>query len=184
MKRLRTVPQLEELGALVLPSAIALAPHPEPAAAMIPPEPLVPPIKPPSPLPVVYKHPLAGMGSGVYSSFPIPTDAGLVRHLHGSARLAALGQVMVGGEVTGVGFTAEGRASGTLTFIGNGGTVTIKLQGPLRSGFSPLPHYFHYQIVKATGTYAHLSDSGTIRLDFHPLPLGAMGERGTFSMWI
>jgi hypothetical protein len=173
MKRFRTVPQVEELGSRVLPSAIALA---------RPPEPLVPIV--PSPIPVVFKHPLAGMGSGVYSSFPIPTDAGLVRHLHGSAHLAALGEVMVGGTVTGVGFTAEGRATGTLTFIGNGGTVTVELQGPVQSGFSPLPHYFHYQVVQATGAYAHLSDSGTLRLDFHPLPLGAMGERGTFSLWI
>jgi len=184
MKRFRTVPQLEELGARVLPSAVALAPHPEPAAAMIPSEPLVPPIKPPTPLPVVHKHPLAGMGSGVFLSFPIPTDTAPVRYLRGTAHLAALGQVLVGGEVTGVGFTAEGRASGTLTFIGKGGTVTIELQGPVQSGFSPLPHYFHYQTVKGTGAYAHLSDSGTLRLDFHPLPLGAMGERGTFSLWI
>jgi hypothetical protein len=173
MNRRLSIPQLEELGSRILPSGIAHAPSPELPAALVA-----------SPMPPQLKHPLAGHGSGAYSTDLIPTDAGTVYHLHGSANLAGLGQVEILGSVTAVGFTTMGRASGRLTLFGNGGSVTVQLLGPEQPGFSRLPHYFHYNVVSGTGAYLHLADSGTLRLDLHPLPTGALGERGSFSLWI
>jgi hypothetical protein len=139
-----------------------------------------------SPLPVQYKHPLAGKGSGVYSTDLIPSDAGTTYHLHGSAKLGGLSDVLVYGTVHAVGFTGSGRASGTLTIFGNGGSVTVEFQGPVQPGFSHLPHYYQYHIVSGTGAYLHLHDSGTLRLDLQPLPTAgpAVGERGSFHLWI
>jgi hypothetical protein len=162
---------VEELGQRVLPSAVAAMP-PEAAPVLA------------APLPPQIRHPLAGRGSGAFSTDLIPVDAGPLFHLHGSAKLAGLGSVLVYGTVGGVGFTQSGRAGGTLTFIGNGGSVTVQLLGPVQTAFSPLPHYFHYQITGGTGAFQHLADSGTLRLDFHPVWTGALGERGTFSLYI
>jgi hypothetical protein len=175
MKRQRFLPQVEELGHRVLPSALTLAHVPEAPRAMAA-----------STLPPQYKHPLAGKGSGAFSTDLIPSDAGATYHLHGSAKLAGLGEVVVYGSLHAVGFTSSGRASGTLTLFGNGGSVTVEFQGPVQPGFSKLPHYFHYHIVRGTGAYLHLQDSGTLRLDPHPFPTAgpAVGKRGSFSLWI
>jgi hypothetical protein len=173
MKSRRFVPQVEELGDRILPSALTIANLPEAPQAMVA-----------SHLPLQSTHPLAGKGNGVYSPDPIPADAGPVYHLHGSAKLAGKGEVLIGGSVSAVGFIANGRARGTLTLIGNGGLVTVELQGPMQPGFSSLPHYFHYRVVSGTGAFAHLADSGTLRLDLHALPTGAIGARGSFSLWI
>jgi hypothetical protein len=173
MNRSRFIPQVEQLHSRLLPSATSFAHLAEPPAALVA-----------SPVPLHFKHPLAGKGSGVYSTDFIPTDTGTTYHFHGSARLAGLGEVQIRGSLSSVGFTASGRARGTLTFLGNGGLVTVELQGPVQPGFSHLPHYFHYRIVRATGSYLHLAGSGTLRLDLHPLPTGALGERGSFSLWI
>jgi hypothetical protein len=171
MNRKRFIPQVEELGQRVLPSAIVGTP-PEAAPALA------------APLPPQLKHPLAGRGSGAFSTDLIPVDGGQVYHLHGSANLAGLGSVLVYGTVGGVGFTQTGRAGGTLTFFANGGSVTVQLLGPVQTAFSPLPQYFHYQITGGTGAFQHLADSGTLRLDFHALPTGSLGAHGTFYLYI
>jgi hypothetical protein len=171
MNRQRLMPQVEELGQRVLPSAVALMP-PKAAPALA------------APLPPQLKHPLSGRGSGVFSTDLIPSEAGTVFHLRGSATLAGMGPVEVLGSVTSVGFIQTGRASGMLTLFGNGGSVTVELQGPVQPAFSPLPHYFHYHVTGGIGAFQHLADSGTLRLDFHVVPMGALGERGSFYLWI
>src|ERR1700730_7530393 len=91
MNRQRFVPQVEELGQRVLPSAIGLTP-PEAVPALA------------APLPPQLKHPLAGRGSSVFSTDLIPSEAGRVFHLRGSATLRGMGPVEVLGSVTAVGF--------------------------------------------------------------------------------
>jgi hypothetical protein len=173
MKR-RFCPELEELGARILPSVTASFLRPDLQAATFA----------PSSHAGDHKHPLTGHGSGSFSSNLFQADMGLTYHLDGTAHLVGLGQVKVVGDVSGIGFIVMGRASGKLTFTTSRGSVTVVLQGPNQAGFSPLPHYFHYQTISGTGAFLHLADSGTVRIDFYGLSTGTLAESGSFSLAI
>ncbi len=106
--------------------------------------------------------PLHGHGTGtVTREFGIP-DLGAIIDVHGTADLAALGHVSVEGSVRGVGNISQGHATGTLTFTNAHGSVTVALEGPVQSAFSPLPQHFHYSVVGSSGDYAGLTAEGTL----------------------
>jgi hypothetical protein len=77
---------------------------------------------------------------------------------------------------------AEGRATGTLTFTNADGSVTISLVGlDEQPGFAPIPKWWRYHVVSATGDYTGLKDQGTLRIDFHQqffYPLAAVDPIG------
>jgi hypothetical protein len=117
------------------------------------------------------------------------SGAGPQDRLQGSADLAGLGRVTVGGSISPVGFIREGHAGGTLTFTNARGAVTVQLQGPEQTGFSALPQHFRYRVVGATGAYKGLAAQGSLQLVLHasPLPLpgaGMVTPHGTFTLTI
>jgi hypothetical protein len=168
---------VEELGARVLPSATGLpldAPPAETAAVTHHHH--------------HHHHALEGKGHGEYTNDWIQSGAGVTYHLRGCAELGAMARVQVQGCVHSVGFLAQGRAGGELTFSNDFGSVTIELEGPLQPGFSPLPHSFHYHVVQATGAYGSLKDQGTLQLTLQaaPPPFPGAGyylpHQGTFAL--
>jgi hypothetical protein len=164
--------EVEQLGERVLPSA-ALA---------------LPAIQSPPALGAAQEHALTGQGHGTYAGASLIVDAGIRYSLNGVADLSALGHVTVTGSVNGVGFIAQGRATGTLTFANASGNVTVSLEGPLQAGFRPLPKQFTYAVIAATGAYGQLHDQGSLLLAFHPdmataIPLGMFPTaHGTFTL--
>jgi hypothetical protein len=133
-------------------------------------------------------HALAGQGAGTFAGHGLMVDAGQSVLLKGTADLVGLGQVSVMGTVSGLGFVAMGHAQGMLLFTNAAGSVAVTLEGPLQTGFSPLPEQFSYHVDSGTGAYAHLHDDGTLTLDLHTAPIGpAVGSffpfpQGTFTL--
>jgi hypothetical protein len=167
--------QIEELGQRILPSATpGLLPLPAFTSVLAAP----------------HAHALAGQGSGTYIGGSMVVDAGESAMLNGSAYLARLGHVTVTGTVAGLGFIVSGHAWGTLTFANARGSVTVALEGPLQSGFSPLPEQFSYTVVSGTGAYQHLHDHGSLKLVLHPFPIDPLPgslfpvAHGTFTLTI
>lgn len=120
-------------------------------------------------------HPLAGTGDGTYAGRSLIVDAGAAYHLTGHGTFGALGAVRIDGTIQGVGMIQSGHARGTLTFTTAHGSVTVQLDGPVQGAFAPIPTWFNYHIVHATGHYAALKDQGTLRIDLQPAPGGAHG---------
>jgi hypothetical protein len=78
-----------------------------------------------------------------------------------------VGNFGVAGSINTVGFVANGRATGTLTFSTIKGTFTLQLTGPVQRGFAPLPSVFAWKVVAATGGYTGSTSSGTVVLALH-----------------
>ena len=116
-------------------------------------------------------HAVAGHGTGTYVSHSLMVDAGASYQLTGHGNFGQLGNASVKGSIQGMGMIANGRAGGTLTFTNAHGSVTIELQGALQQGFSPIPIWFSFHVVQATGSYKQLQDHGTLRIDYHPDPI-------------
>ncbi len=155
----RATLELHELGDRALPSSLAL--HP--------PDPL------PLPAVVQHAHPLHGSGAGTYHQPAISIDAGTSFTLTGTADLGALGTFHVTGHVQGVGFLAQGRATGDLVLTSAHGSITLALHGPAQPGFSAVPAELVYAVSGGTGDYSHLSGYGTVGLRLTPAPV-AFGQ--------
>ncbi|HEV3143115.1 MAG TPA: hypothetical protein VGZ47_04445, partial [Gemmataceae bacterium] len=85
-------------------------------------------------------------------------------HLFGEGTVKGMGQVEMQIDVYGVGFQTRGTAHGTITFSNAKGSVTVKITGPIQTKLSPLPSWFQYKVVQATGAYRSLKDIGTLRI--------------------
>jgi hypothetical protein len=112
---------------------------------------------------------LSGSISGTLTQTIGMPDVGFHFTLHGTGKLSILGQVAATGNMHGVGFVAAGHAQGTLVLTNAHGTLTLHLDGTLQHGFSHLPNHFYFNVVKGTGSYAHVMASGTIEL--HQVPM-------------
>jgi len=161
----RNLPQVEELGARLLPSATAL-PAAELAAAQAAPEPLV--------------HLLSGQGEGTFTTGAPRPDVGTDYTLYGRGEFAGLGQAGIRGTIHSLGFTPHGHAGGTLVLTNDHGSVTLELTAPDQRGFSALPTTFGYKVIHATGAYANLSAAGSLTLMLAPVPGGTGNPHGGF----
>jgi len=85
-------------------------------------------------------------------------------HFTGDGSVKGMGAVQMQIDVYGVGFHDPGTAHGTITLTNAKGSVTVQITGPSQPKLSPLPQYFQYKIVQATGAYRGMTDSGTLRL--------------------
>jgi hypothetical protein len=175
MARSRVVLCVEELDGRTVPSTLPVAVPLATAAGS-----------------VSVQHALAGSGKGTYTTGDAPPDVGKGYHLQGTGTFAALGQVTIHGSVNTPGFILNVKATGTLTFSGPKGSVTVALQGMGTSGSSS-SLWFHYQVVHADGGFKQVTDQGTLRLDFTaaaPAPKphghghGHLSQRGTFTVRI
>jgi hypothetical protein len=134
---------------------------------------------------------LKGSTRGTYAfESPVP-DVGTAYNINTAGKLAGLGHATVSGSLNSIGFIAQGRAGGTLLVTAAGGTLTLKLTGPVQPGFSSLPSTFSYVITKGTGKFhnrfgdpvgkgtvdvilapagssAAISGQGEVKLVFHP----------------
>ena len=162
---------VEALDARILPSGLAPLPPHTAATALAAPAATGP------------VHPPSGGGEGVYLYDAVQSGAGVEYRMAGAADLAGLGPVTFTGWLRGVGFIANGRAAGTLTFVGADGSVKVRLDGPEQPGFSPMPHTFRYQIVSGSGAFAHRVDRGTLTLAFGPAAGGPLqNPHGSFTL--
>ncbi len=120
-----------------------------------------------------------GTGSGTYVSTPPIPDAGLGYDLSGTVVTNRLGTFNVSGSLHGVGFLAQGNATGQLVLTNAQGTITLGLHGPTQPGFSPLPSNFAYTVTGGTGAYQHVGRSGTAHFTFTP---AAASSGGSFTV--
>jgi hypothetical protein len=103
---------------------------------------------------------LLGAVTGTWSRVPIVPDVGGEQNLNGAGTVQPLGAVQASGHLRTPGFVAHGRAEATFTLTAAGGSITVRLVGPLQRGFSSPPAHFHYTIKGGTGKYAGASGSG------------------------
>ena len=151
----RATLELHELGDRALPSSLAL--HPLDLGAI--------------PAVVQHAHPLHGAGAGTYHGPAVAIDAGTGFTLTGTADLGALGTFHVTGQVQGVGFLAQGRATGDLVLTSAHGSITLALHGPVQPGFSAVPPELVYSVTGGTGDFSHLSGYGTVGMHRTPAPV-------------
>jgi hypothetical protein len=87
-------------------------------------------------------------------------------YLHGSVRLAGLGDFEVNGSLAPeYGFIIfPGRLAGELTFSNGRGSLTLQLRNPDRPDSSDLPAAVTYRVVAATGAYRGLDAGGLLHL--------------------
>jgi hypothetical protein len=144
---------------------------------------------PPVPLPVEVvrpTHPLTGRGTGDFASHHGNPDTGTTFHIHGTANLQGLGKVTVDGDIHGPGFIKSDTYTGRLTFRTGHGRVVVDLTSFRPAGPAGLPVWYRYQIVRGTGPFTTMHDTGSLRLDVQLYPSFAAGpdQRGTFRMTI
>jgi hypothetical protein len=144
---------------------------------------------PPVPVPVGIvhpTHPLAGKGTGDFTSHHGNPDTGTTFHIHGTANLQGLGKVTVGGDIHGPGFIKSDTYTGRLTFRTGHGRVVVDLTSFRPAGPAGLPVWYRYQIISGNGPFTKLHDSGSLRLDVQLLPtMGPSADtKGTFRMTI
>jgi hypothetical protein len=171
MARRQPAPELEELGPRTLPSVTSLAPTADLLTA------------PHQPTDVI--HIPVDRAHGGYSTDPVQSGAGAQYHFQGAGHLAGMGDVEVGGNLSGVGFIEHGHAHGTLTFHNVWGSITIELTGPVQPAFSSLPVQYSYHVVSRTGAgnEVPLPDHGTLHLVLTPAPTAHGAPlRGTFAL--
>jgi len=110
---------------------------------------------------------LQGTIKGTITQDPSNPDAGRQYDLGGKGPVVPLGPTHLGpaSQLHSVGFLARGRSEGRLTLIDQGGSVTLKLVGPLQPGFSKLPDHYTFTIVSGTGKYRGATGTGTAGLE-------------------
>jgi hypothetical protein len=110
-------------------------------------------------------------------------DTGVNDTLHGNGSVQPFGPLTVSGSLHGTGFIGNGRAGGTLTLTGTGGTLALHLVGPPQHGFQPLPSHFHFTVGEGTGSFQNATGEGraTLRLAFAPVAFGSP-PAGTFTL--
>ena len=109
---------------------------------------------------------LQGKITGTITKVPSNPDAGQLYDLGGKGTVLPLGTAHLGkgSQLRATGFIAHGRSEGTLTLVGKGGSVTLKLVGPLQPGFSKLPTEYTFTIVGGTGKYRGATGTGSAEL--------------------
>jgi hypothetical protein len=136
----------------------------------------------------VPQHALAGTGTGTYATGSDLPDVGTAYRLQGSGTFAGLGPVTITGSVHTPGFIANGQAGGTLKFSRGHASVTVQLTGLTQPGSSSTSLWFHYQVTGGTKGFRHVTDQGTLRLDFSAAPPvlghGLFSQHGTFTLRI
>ncbi len=158
----RAALELHELGDRALPSPVTLQPLDLGAIPAV----------------VQHAHPLHGSGAGTYHGPAVTIDAGTSFALTGTADLGALGTFHVTGQVHGVGFLAQGRATGELVLTNAHGSITLALHGSVQPGFSAVPPELVYSVTGGTGDFGHLSGYGTVGMHLTPAPV-AFGQPPT-----
>jgi hypothetical protein len=168
MKRTTSRPRLEELETRDVPSVTLFSSSPQPVAASVARHATLPAA-------------VVGTLTGTFTQMRHIADTGASYALTGGGSVRPLGKVTVNGSMTAPGFVRVGRASGTLTLTGSGGTVKVRLLGPEEGGFKPLPERFHFTAGSGTGAYQHLTGSGIALLRLTPPPI-MHPTAGTFTL--
>jgi hypothetical protein len=141
----RTLLQVEQLGARVLPSStIVTSPNPTTTVSS-----------------TAHATGQAWTGQG---RFEITSLNGAKTYtIQGSADLGSSNFFAITGTVTAVGGKA-GQATGKLVVSSPKGTLTLTLTGPTQSANSSLPSTFTYRIVSGTGIFANYAGQGSMKL--------------------
>ncbi|GAC1445213.1 MAG: hypothetical protein NVSMB52_05750 [Chloroflexota bacterium] len=89
-------------------------------------------------------------------------DIGAVYDWKGHGTVKPLGTVAGSGKNHGVGYIAQGHATGTITVTNAKGSVTLSITYDATPGFSPPPVHGTYVITGGTGSYTGVKGSGTV----------------------
>ncbi len=142
----RTVLNVEQLGARVLPSTTVAVPSTT------------------STVPAVQSTAQATTWSGA-GRFTITSAASSAKTytFQGSADFGSSGFFAIAGSITTVG-SKSGQATGKITLSDPRGTLTLALTGPTQTANSGLPASLNYKVVSGTGFFAHYSGTGTYKV--------------------
>jgi hypothetical protein len=124
---------------------------------------------PPAPHAAHHRLVLRGQIGGTWSRVPTLPDTGGLQTLTGSGTVMPLGTVQADGQLHTPGFVPRGRTEVTLHLMAAGGSITVRLVGPLQKGFSGPPFTFRYTITGGTGNYVGATGGGAA--GFHELTL-------------
>jgi hypothetical protein len=142
----RTVLQVEQLGARVLPSTtVAAAPSSTTTVTTT----------------TVHPFGQAWTAQGRFSLSSTSTGAKTYT-LQGSADLGGSNFYSVTGTITTVGSKA-GQATGKVVLTSPKGTLTLTLAGPTQPANSKLPTSVTYKVVSGTGAFAHYAGQGSMQ---------------------
>lgn len=117
---------------------------------------------------------LTGKISGRYTAAPTSIDVGALYFLNGTGTAGEMGPVAAKGSIHLPGFVTAGRATGTLMLSSismsplAGGTVSLKLTGPVQSGMGPVPSVMAYAVTGGTGVFSGATGGGTIGVTLKP----------------
>jgi hypothetical protein len=160
----RTVLNLEELGARVLPSTTVAVSTTASTAAKV----------------LTTSSVTTGQAWSGQGRFVITSAAGGIKTYtvtgsaaFGSSFFAISGSIKTDG-------SKSGHASGQVKLSSSRGTLTLSLTGPMQSAGAALPKTLSYKVVSGTGFFAHYAGSGTTQLSTS-LFLG-FNDRGQFTI--
>jgi DNA/RNA endonuclease YhcR with UshA esterase domain len=159
----RTVLKLEQLGARVLPST---------TAAIVPAAPF-------QAATVQTATTVSWGGSGRFTLATASATHAKTYTLQGSVQFGSGGFLAVSGSVTTVG-NKSGQATGKIVLSDPHGTLTLSLTGPTQSANAGVPATFTYKVLSGTGTFAHYSGTGTMRVS--PTLFPGIDDRGNFTI--
>jgi len=92
-------------------------------------------------------------------------DVGSTFSPTGSGHVSRLGDFSLSGEIQTIGFIQFGPIRGTIVLKGASGTLALQLTALERgSGTLGLPRDYNYSVVRGTGRYTQVKDSGTATL--------------------
>lgn len=169
-----SIPGVEGLESKELLSTVTLTSHPSFAA--------IAPVSLPFP-PIVG---VQGVTKGSFTTSRSNPDIGGTTFILTTGRIQGLGIATVYGTLHSPGFIANGQTTGTLYVILPGGTLTLKVTGPVQSGPAGVPSELSFTIVKGTGKFhSPIGDpigKGTIDVVLKPKVSGLTVQHGTATL--
>jgi hypothetical protein len=148
----RTVLNVEQLGARVLPSAAAAVIVPTAAAAAA------------TSTTTTTTTGAAWTGEGRFTMTTNKTTAAKTYSLQASADFGSSGFFAITGTVTTVG-NKSGQATGKIVLSDPRGTLTLNLTGATQAANSGVPASFNYTVASGTGFFAHYAGTGSIKVN-------------------
>jgi hypothetical protein len=139
--------------------------------------PAIPAVAPPSAPFVSSQVFLNGVVNGSYSSTQSTPSSGSTFVLNGTGHVNPLGSVTLTGSFSTVGSVAQREAQGTITLAGSGGSVALRLVGPVQATANP-PDLFEFQVTGGTGALGNAFGHGRMFISLSP----SSGGHGSFSL--
>jgi hypothetical protein len=147
----RTVLNVEQLGARVLPSATVTIPAATTSVAKV------------STTTVTTTTGVAWTGQGRFTITTNKSTNAKTYALDGSAAFGSSGFFAISGSLTTVG-NKSGTSTGTVVLSDPRGKLTLSVTGSTQAANSALPASYTYKVVSGTGFFAHYAGTGSFKI--------------------